>query len=113
MVAIAIIFLYPRTIYVNYIALLLHFVFLGDSHLLLVELNLLVMFCPTLQGHEGRFSVYVHASKDKPVHFSRYFINREIRSSSVCFLFLIALVYISYADNKYDLCFIKCLYWTL
>ncbi|XP_042031693.1 glycosyltransferase BC10-like [Salvia splendens] len=35
------------------------------------------------QGHEGRFSVYVHASKDKPVHFSRYFINREIRSSSV------------------------------
>ncbi|GER36172.1 Core-2/I-branching beta-1,6-N-acetylglucosaminyltransferase family protein [Striga asiatica] len=35
------------------------------------------------QGHEGRFSVYVHASKDKPVHFSRYFINREIRSSKV------------------------------
>ncbi|XP_042042917.1 glycosyltransferase BC10-like [Salvia splendens] len=35
------------------------------------------------QGHEGRFSVYVHASKDKPLHFSRYFINREIRSSSV------------------------------
>ncbi|KAL6508511.1 hypothetical protein OROHE_021644 [Orobanche hederae] len=35
------------------------------------------------QGHEGRFSVYVHASKDKPLHFSRYFINREIRSSKV------------------------------
>ncbi|KAL0346891.1 UNVERIFIED_CONTAM: Glycosyltransferase BC10 [Sesamum calycinum] len=35
------------------------------------------------QGHEGRFSVYVHASKDKPVHFSRYFINREIRSDTV------------------------------
>ncbi|KAK6131683.1 hypothetical protein DH2020_034590 [Rehmannia glutinosa] len=35
------------------------------------------------QGHEGRFSVYVHASKDKPVHFSRYFINREIRSHEV------------------------------
>ncbi|KAL2533429.1 Core-2/I-branching beta-1 [Abeliophyllum distichum] len=35
------------------------------------------------QGHEGRFSVYVHASKDKPVHFSRYFINREIRSDKV------------------------------
>ncbi|KAI8015580.1 Glycosyltransferase BC10 [Camellia lanceoleosa] len=34
-------------------------------------------------GHEGRFSVYVHASKDKPVHFSRYFINREIRSDRV------------------------------
>ncbi|GFQ05488.1 hypothetical protein PHJA_002692900 [Phtheirospermum japonicum] len=35
------------------------------------------------QGHEGRFSVYVHASKDKPLHFSRYFINREIRSDEV------------------------------
>ncbi|XP_031275496.1 glycosyltransferase BC10-like [Pistacia vera] len=34
-------------------------------------------------GHEGRFSVYVHASRDKPVHFSRYFINREIRSDQV------------------------------
>ncbi|EPS69106.1 hypothetical protein M569_05660 [Genlisea aurea] len=35
------------------------------------------------QGHEDRFTVYVHASKDKPVHFSRYFINREIRSDKV------------------------------
>ncbi|CAA2971128.1 uncharacterized protein LOC111412154 [Olea europaea subsp. europaea] len=35
------------------------------------------------QGHEGRFSVYVHASRNKPVHFSRYFINREIRSDEV------------------------------
>lgn len=34
-------------------------------------------------GHEGRFSIYVHASKDKPVHFSRYFINREIHSDTV------------------------------
>lgn len=35
------------------------------------------------QGHEGRFSVYVHASKQKPVHFSRYFVDREIRSDKV------------------------------
>nr|GMC64979.1 glycosyltransferase BC10-like [Ipomoea batatas] len=35
------------------------------------------------QGHEGKFSVYVHASKDRPVHFSRYFYNREIRSEKV------------------------------
>ncbi|KZV35805.1 hypothetical protein F511_39602 [Dorcoceras hygrometricum] len=35
------------------------------------------------QGHEGMFSVYVHASKDKPVHLSRYFINREIHSDTV------------------------------
>ncbi|GER36665.1 Core-2/I-branching beta-1,6-N-acetylglucosaminyltransferase family protein, partial [Striga asiatica] len=34
-------------------------------------------------GHEGKFSVYVHASKDKPVHFSRYFFDREIRSDEV------------------------------
>ncbi|XP_043813586.1 glycosyltransferase BC10 isoform X2 [Manihot esculenta] len=34
-------------------------------------------------GHEGRFSVYVHASKDKPVHVSRYFVNREIHSRQV------------------------------
>ena len=35
------------------------------------------------QGHEGKFSVYVHASKEKPVHASRYFLNREIRSDEV------------------------------
>lgn len=35
------------------------------------------------QGHEGRFSVHIHASKEKPVHSSRHFINREIRSDKV------------------------------
>ncbi|ESQ47495.1 hypothetical protein EUTSA_v10022311mg, partial [Eutrema salsugineum] len=35
------------------------------------------------QGHEGKFSVYIHASKDTPVHTSRYFVNREIRSDEV------------------------------
>uniref|UniRef100_A0A5B6Z314 Core-2/I-branching beta-1,6-N-acetylglucosaminyltransferase family protein n=1 Tax=Davidia involucrata TaxID=16924 RepID=A0A5B6Z314_DAVIN len=35
------------------------------------------------QGHEDKFSVYVHASKEKPVHLSHYFINREIRSNKV------------------------------
>ncbi|KAJ4964389.1 hypothetical protein NE237_024328 [Protea cynaroides] len=34
-------------------------------------------------GHEDRFTVYVHASKEKPVHMSRYFIDREIRSDKV------------------------------
>ena len=37
-------------------------------------------------GHEQKFSVYVHASKGKPVHVSRYFLNREIRSDEVCIL---------------------------
>ncbi|XP_076954290.1 glycosyltransferase BC10-like [Bidens hawaiensis] len=35
------------------------------------------------KGHEGRFSIYIHASKGKPVHTSRYFVNREIRSGKV------------------------------
>ncbi|XVE71876.1 hypothetical protein DITRI_Ditri10aG0186900 [Diplodiscus trichospermus] len=35
------------------------------------------------RGHEGKFSIYIHASKEKPVHVSRYFLNREIRSNEV------------------------------
>ncbi|CAH9087600.1 unnamed protein product [Cuscuta europaea] len=35
------------------------------------------------QGHEGKFTVYVHASKERPLHFSRYFVDREIRSAKV------------------------------
>ncbi|KAL3585572.1 hypothetical protein D5086_012439 [Populus alba] len=34
-------------------------------------------------GHEDRFSVYVHASKEKPVHVSRYFVDRDVRSDQV------------------------------
>ncbi|KAK9059545.1 hypothetical protein SSX86_020249 [Deinandra increscens subsp. villosa] len=36
-----------------------------------------------LQGHEGRFSIYIHASKGKPIHTSPYFVNREIHSDKV------------------------------
>ncbi|GKV20419.1 hypothetical protein SLEP1_g30547 [Rubroshorea leprosula] len=35
------------------------------------------------RGYEGKFSVYVHASKEKPVHVSRYFFNRDIHSDEV------------------------------
>ncbi|XP_061364341.1 glycosyltransferase BC10-like [Gastrolobium bilobum] len=35
------------------------------------------------QGHEGKFSIYVHASKEKPVHVSHYFEGRDIRSEPV------------------------------
>ncbi|KAK8513460.1 hypothetical protein V6N12_052648 [Hibiscus sabdariffa] len=35
------------------------------------------------RGHDGRFSVYVHASREKPVHNSDYFIGRDIRSERV------------------------------
>lgn len=35
------------------------------------------------KGHEGRFSVFVHASRENPVHVSRYFVGRDIRSDKV------------------------------
>ncbi|KAL8150819.1 hypothetical protein V2J09_020627, partial [Rumex salicifolius] len=35
------------------------------------------------QGHEGRFSVYVHASRQTPMHISRFFIGRDIHSDGV------------------------------
>ncbi|KAK7311838.1 hypothetical protein RJT34_10226 [Clitoria ternatea] len=35
------------------------------------------------KGHEGKFSIYVHASREKPVHVSRYFVGRDIRSELV------------------------------
>ncbi|OAY69514.1 hypothetical protein ACMD2_24131 [Ananas comosus] len=36
-----------------------------------------------LLGHEGRFSIYVHASREKPVHVSPFFVGRDIRSQKV------------------------------
>ncbi|XP_058113562.1 glycosyltransferase BC10-like isoform X5 [Magnolia sinica] len=35
------------------------------------------------RGHEGRFSIYVHASKERPEHESPLFMNRDIRSEKV------------------------------
>ncbi|MQL95588.1 hypothetical protein Taro_028263 [Colocasia esculenta] len=34
-------------------------------------------------GHEDRFSIYVHASREKPVHASSLFTDRDIRSKKV------------------------------
>ncbi|XP_074273650.1 glycosyltransferase BC10-like [Silene latifolia] len=34
-------------------------------------------------GHEGKFSIYVHASQRRPVHESSYFVNSDIRSDKV------------------------------
>ncbi|OEL22290.1 hypothetical protein BAE44_0016692 [Dichanthelium oligosanthes] len=36
-----------------------------------------------LQGHEGRYSIYVHASREKPVHTSSLFAGRDIHSDAV------------------------------
>ncbi|GMI89528.1 hypothetical protein like AT4G31350 [Hibiscus trionum] len=35
------------------------------------------------RGHEDRFSVYVHTSREKPVHTSPYFIGRDIHGETV------------------------------
>ncbi|XP_042991881.1 glycosyltransferase BC10 isoform X1 [Carya illinoinensis] len=34
-------------------------------------------------GHEDKFSVYVHASKEKPIHVSGHFANRDIHSDQL------------------------------
>ncbi|KAG6515345.1 hypothetical protein ZIOFF_025756 [Zingiber officinale] len=34
-------------------------------------------------GHEGKFSIYVHASREKPMYVSPLFIGRDIRSAKV------------------------------
>ncbi|RWR75223.1 Glycosyl transferase [Cinnamomum micranthum f. kanehirae] len=36
-----------------------------------------------LTGHEGRFSIYIHASREKPQHTSPFFVGRDIRSDKV------------------------------
>lgn len=39
--------------------------------------------CLHSQGHEDRFTIYVHASREQPVHTSSLFIGRNIRSQKV------------------------------
>ncbi|KAE8710511.1 Core-2/I-branching beta-1,6-N-acetylglucosaminyltransferase family protein isoform 3 [Hibiscus syriacus] len=46
-------------------------------------LPLEALWAKFFEGHEGRFSVYVHASREKPVHTSQYFKGRDIRSEPV------------------------------
>ena len=47
-----------------------------------------IWFYLFLQGHENKFTVYVHSSKEKPVHVSRYFVGRDIRSEKVSYLII-------------------------
>lgn len=49
------------------------------------------------QGHDGRYSIYIHASREKPVHSSSLFVGREIHSEKVTpsHPFTSALVYLS------------------
>ncbi|KAL0763219.1 hypothetical protein Bca101_079370 [Brassica carinata] len=34
-------------------------------------------------GHEGKFSIYIHPSKERPIHISSHFSDREIHSDEV------------------------------
>ena len=43
------------------------------------------------QGHEGKFTVYVHASKERPTHVSSHFLDRDIHSDQVPYVILIKL----------------------
>lgn len=61
-----------------------------------------------MQGHEDRYSIYVHASRENPVHVSPIFMGRDIRSAKVCnlrtsynFQFLFMLIYIYIYRNKF------------
>jgi hypothetical protein len=36
-----------------------------------------------MQGHEGRYTIYVHASREKPEHVSPIFVGRDIHSDKV------------------------------
>ena len=36
-----------------------------------------------LQGHQDKFTVYVHASREQPTHVSPYFVGQNIRSEKV------------------------------
>ncbi|KAI3806610.1 hypothetical protein L1987_22520 [Smallanthus sonchifolius] len=42
-----------------------------------------VLWDKFFQGHDGRFSVYVHASREQATHVSPYFNGRNIRSEKV------------------------------
>ncbi|KAK8965407.1 hypothetical protein KSP40_PGU004512 [Platanthera guangdongensis] len=35
------------------------------------------------EGHDGKYSIYVHASRETPVHVSPIFVGRDIRSAKV------------------------------
>lgn len=60
------------------------------SGVLLCEAEYLVLnwastYFTFLQGHDDRFTVYIHASREQPVHVSRYFAGRNIHSEKVYF----------------------------
>jgi hypothetical protein len=50
------------------------------NHFVIVHLVCSKFFA---QGHDGRYSIYIHASREIPVHSSSLFVGREIRSEKV------------------------------
>lgn len=56
-------------------------------HLFLLSANSPCLLLLFPQGHEGRYTIYVHASREKPEHASPLFIDRDIRSEKVLYNF--------------------------
>lgn len=48
------------------------------------------------QGHEDRYTIYVHASREKTVHTSALFIGRDIRSEKVSAFTFLTISFPSY-----------------
>ena len=38
------------------------------------------IFAGVVKGHEGKFSIYIHTFKERPIHISPHFYDREIHS---------------------------------
>jgi hypothetical protein len=58
-------------------------------HILLKSSCLLPLF---LQGHEGKYTIYVHASREKPEHVSPLFIGRDVHSDKVMNKYFTAVI---------------------
>lgn len=52
----------------------------SEAYIITFSVEIIPISC---QGHEEKFSVYIHASKEKPVHVSRHFAGRETHSDEV------------------------------
>ena len=77
------------TIWISYICQSLTSNDASEAYIIIFSAETIPISC---QGHEEKFSIYIHASKEKPVHVSRYFAGRETHSDEVyIFPWLISL----------------------
>ena len=53
------------------------------DHWCLLLTVLTFIFAGVVKGHEGKFSIYIYTFKERPVHISPHFYDREIHSDKV------------------------------